>query len=53
MLRECEDLDTFSRPGESLLDAYYRLQVECRHEERDSRGQCFRCGDREVSREAV
>jgi hypothetical protein len=38
------DLEKYRRPSESLLDAYRRLQSECKHQERDSRGTCFRCG---------
>jgi hypothetical protein len=31
---------------ESLMDAYRRLQRECEHTHWDSRGQCYRCGNR-------
>jgi hypothetical protein len=48
MTRKCEDLAAYQQSGESLIEAYRRLQSECRHEARDSRGQCFRCGHREV-----
>ena len=34
------------RRPETILEAYRRLQRTCKHEKRDPRGACYRCGHR-------
>jgi hypothetical protein len=36
-----------SRTQPGLLEQYRKLQAECRHEKRDPRGVCCRCGHKE------
>ena len=34
----------------TLLEQYRKLQAECRHDRRDPRGMCYRCGQIEVTK---
>ena len=36
-----------TRTQPSLLEQYRKLQAECRHEKRDPRDVCYRCGHKE------
>jgi len=37
-----------SRVKLSLIEQYRQLQAECPHEQRDPRGTCYRCGQKET-----